>query len=329
MKNPWLLPAGALVALIQLSAPAVASPDEVQALVRDGQFEQALSLADADLAKQPKDQDLRFLKGVALTELGRRAEAIEVFQGLTSDYPELPEPYNNLAVIYAQQDEFDKARAALEMAIRTHPTYATAHENLGDIYSRLASKAYSKAFELDGANAAAKTKLALVRQLISGGTPAAPSKGPAPSAVAVKSPAPVALAPAAAPTPAPAATSTPPKAPAASADVGEIEARVRAWADAWSRKDSTAYLSFYAPSFVVPGGRSRSTWENERRARVSKPGDIRVELEDIRVDLQGERATVSFRQHYDSYNFQATATKTLEMVRQQGRWSIQRELVGG
>jgi Flp pilus assembly protein TadD len=59
---------------------------------------------------------------------------------LIEDYPELPEPYNNLAVLYAQQKQFDKARTALEMAIRIHPGYATAYENLGDLHSRLASQ---------------------------------------------------------------------------------------------------------------------------------------------------------------------------------------------
>ncbi len=33
-----------------------------------------------------------------------------MFRGLIEDYPELPEPYNNLAVIYAQQGEYDSAR---------------------------------------------------------------------------------------------------------------------------------------------------------------------------------------------------------------------------
>jgi tetratricopeptide (TPR) repeat protein len=90
-----------------------------------------------------------------------------VFSKLTEDYPELPEPYNNLAVIYAQQKQYDKAKQALEMAIRTHPSYATAHENLGDIYARLASQAYDKALQIDSSNSSAQNKLALIRDLMS------------------------------------------------------------------------------------------------------------------------------------------------------------------
>ncbi|HNZ90903.1 MAG TPA: tetratricopeptide repeat protein, partial [Acidovorax sp.] len=80
--------------------------------------------------------------------------------------PELPEPYNNLAVIYASQNQLDKARTALEMAVRNNPAYAAAHENLGDIYARQAYQSYAKAQKLEANNAAVKSKLALVRQLL-------------------------------------------------------------------------------------------------------------------------------------------------------------------
>jgi tetratricopeptide (TPR) repeat protein len=99
--------------------------------------------------------------------MGRPAEAIAVFSKLTEDYPELPEPYNNLAVLYARQKQYDKARTALEMAIRTYPGYATAYENLGDVHANLASQAYDKALQLDPAKKIAQTKLFRLRELIS------------------------------------------------------------------------------------------------------------------------------------------------------------------
>lgn len=153
----------ALPALAQTGQPLA----ETQRLIRQGQVAQALERIDTFLAANPKDAQARFLRGVALTELNRPKEAIEAFQRLSEDYPELPEPYNNLAVLYAQQRQYDKARNALEMAIRTHPAYATAHENLGDIYAKLASQAYDKALQLDSANATMQTKLSMIRELIS------------------------------------------------------------------------------------------------------------------------------------------------------------------
>jgi tetratricopeptide (TPR) repeat protein len=128
---------------------------DVNQLVRTGKPTEALATADQYLAAKPK-------------EAGRTADAVTAFQQLTEDYPELPEPYNNLAVLYAGQGQFDKARAALEMAIRTNPSYSTAHENLGDVYMKLASEAYNKTLQLDPANAGVRPKLALIRELFSG-----------------------------------------------------------------------------------------------------------------------------------------------------------------
>jgi Flp pilus assembly protein TadD len=140
---------------------------DVTQLMRSGKPAEALARADRHIAAKPRDPQMRFLKGVILSETGRTADAIETFNELTQEYPELPEPYNNLAVLYAGRGEYDKARAALELAIRTHPGYATAHENLGDVYAQLASQAYARAQQLDARNTSVRPKLALIRQLLS------------------------------------------------------------------------------------------------------------------------------------------------------------------
>ncbi|NPC56701.1 tetratricopeptide repeat protein [Caenimonas soli] len=147
-------------------APAFADDyADVNQLMRSGKPAEALAKADQYLAAKPKDPQMRFLKGVIQTEAGRTDDAIATFTKLNEDYPELPEPYNNLAVLYAGQSQFDKARAALESAVRANPSYAIAHENLGDVYAKLAGIAYSKAQQLDAANASVQPKLALIRQL--------------------------------------------------------------------------------------------------------------------------------------------------------------------
>lgn len=173
--------AGLAVLTAALLAGGAVRADEygdVNQLLRAGRHSEALNKADQYLAGKPKDPQMRFLRGVVLTEAGRPNEAIAAFQKLTEDYPELPEPYNNVAVLYAGQAQFDKARAALEMAIRTNPNYATAHENLGDVYAKLASQAYSRALQLDAGNTALQPKLALIRELFAGpgGRPAGAGK---------------------------------------------------------------------------------------------------------------------------------------------------------
>ena len=193
---------------------------DVSKLMRSGKLPEAMAKADSYLSTNPRDPQMRFLKGVIQRDSGKQTEAIVTFAKLSEDYPELPEPYNNLAVLYAGQSQFDKARAALEMAIRTNPSYATAHENLGDVYAKLASQAYNKALQLDGANTAVPPKLALIRELFSpavrgqraGSAPAAASTV-APVVVAAATVAPAAAAPAA--PPAPAAKAVVPVAPAA------------------------------------------------------------------------------------------------------------------
>jgi len=168
---------------------------DVTQLLRQGKTSEALSKADQYLAGKPKDPQMRFIKGVIQSEAGKPNDAIATFVALTQEYPELPEPYNNLAVLYASQNQYDKARTALEMAIRTNPSYATAHENLGDVYAKLASQAYSKALQLDNTNPAIQPKLALIRDLFTtNGKPGAASK---PTAAPTPAPAPAPVDPAA------------------------------------------------------------------------------------------------------------------------------------
>src|SRR3972149_6195254 len=165
-----------------LCCSLTANADEIQdinKLLKQGKQAQALERVNTYLASKPKDTQARFLKGLILTEQNKTDEAIRVFSSLTEDYPELPEPYNNLAVLYAGQGQYDKAKIALEMAIRTHPSYATAHENLGDIYAKMASQAYDRALQLDKSNTATKTKLAMIQDLFAGGTRAREPSSPA------------------------------------------------------------------------------------------------------------------------------------------------------
>ena len=156
----------ALAAALSMAPAAFADEyADVNQLLRSGKHADALAKADQYIAAKPRDPQMRFLKGVVQSEAGRTADAIATFTRLTEEYPELPEPYNNLAVLYAGRSEFDKARMALEAAVRANPGYAIAHENLGDVYAKLAAMSYGKAQQLDARNTTVPAKLALVRQL--------------------------------------------------------------------------------------------------------------------------------------------------------------------
>ena len=336
----------AIAVCLGLAAPVFAQGDELQEaqqLLKQGQTDRAMERVEQYLKSRPKDARGRFLRGILLTEQNKPVEAIRVFTELTQEYPELPEPYNNLAVLYASQGQYDKARAALEMAIRTHPSYATAHENLGDIYAKMASQAYDKALQLDKNNQGAQTKLNLIRDLFTGAPrppkvaiakvetpkPAAPAVKPAPAVQATPQPAakPAAVADkesAKAPAKAPAKTAP------ASNNSDAVLKTVEAWAAAWSANDVSGYLARYAPSFKTPDGEPRAAWESERKARIAKPRQIEVRVEGAKVSFDdANRATVTFRQHYRSNTFKASGNKTLLMIRSGDQWLIQEEKIGG
>ncbi|MFN3594541.1 MAG: tetratricopeptide repeat protein [Thiobacillaceae bacterium] len=347
-----------LLLLLGLALPAAADGlQDAGQLFRQGKHASALAKVDAYLADNPKDAQGRFLKGLILTELNRHAEAIKVFSDLTIDYPQLPEPYNNLAVLYAAQGQYERAKQSLEQAIRTHPSYATAHENLGDVYAKMASLAYDRALQLDESNVSAQTKLALIRELFSptrtadagraeaGRAEARTVTGKTPAKTAVARPTQKASAarereeeppPSAGEAVAEAQTApvqtTVAAAGGATAQAGTasaareaIEATVRAWAQAWSRQDVPAYLAFYGRGFTPPRSQDRAAWEAQRTQRLQKPSRIRVEVSDLRVEVRGDKAQARFRQRYESDRLQGTYNKTLDLALEGGEWKIVRE----
>ncbi|WP_119967155.1 L,D-transpeptidase Cds6 family protein [Simplicispira lacusdiani] len=345
---PRILRLLALTALVGTGLAQANDYAEITQLLKAGKPAEALAKADQRLSVAPRDPQLRFLRGVAQADAGKQNDAIVTFTKLTEEFPELPEPYNNLAVIYASQNQLDKSRAALEMAIRTNPSYATAHENLGDIYAKLASQAYSKALQLDGANAnSVKPKLALIRDLFTAETgtrgarpaaaapaaapapaPAAPAPAPAPAPAAKPAPAP-APAPAVAPAPAPAPEPAPAKPVASDAAVQEVTAAIQAWAAAWAAKDMKGYLGAYGKEFTPPGRQSRAAWEKERESRIVGKNRISVKLSDLQVTVNGNKATARFQQAYSADTLNVSSRKTLDLVQHQGRWTIVRESTGG
>jgi tetratricopeptide (TPR) repeat protein len=347
--------------MVALIAPAIALASPVQEAsqyIKQEKFVQAIDVLDKYLAGKPKDAQARFLRGIALTETKKLDAAIAVFQKLTEDYPELPEPYNNLAVIYAQQKQYEKAKGALEMAIRTHPAYATAHENLGDIYARLASQAYDKALQLDSSNSSAQSKLSMIQDLVVGVPRSGAGEGSKPIQVAQTKPpivpvtptvsvpaVPVAATPAVVGTPVspttpvtvttkpavakPVVAEAPKPAVSEKVDADAIAKTVNAWAAAWSRKDVKAYLSHYARDFKTPAQQSRASWEAERRQRIDKPGSIEVSIDRMKVSATGDKASVSFRQSYKAGTLAKFTAKRLSLVNRDGHWQILEEVVGG
>ena len=145
--------------LHDLSAP-------IERQFRSGAVAAAFARIERAIAAQPSEPALRFLYGVMLSESARAAEAVVVFERLTQDFPELPEPFNNLAVLYAAQGRLDRSREMLEVALRNDPGYVTALQNLGDVFARLSLRAYETAARPPHGDDALQRKLRLVRELV-------------------------------------------------------------------------------------------------------------------------------------------------------------------
>lgn len=167
MTRTTTLPAQWLIFVV-LSTCSAAKADEtvdIRRLYDAGHTVAAMTRLDRSLAAFPNDPQLRFLKGVMLADGMRKGEALVLFEKLTEDFPELAEPFNNLAVLYAATGDYQKARQALEQSLRSNPGYATAHENLGDVLATLARQSYGRALQLAPKSATLPRKLALISEL--------------------------------------------------------------------------------------------------------------------------------------------------------------------
>lgn len=158
----------AVTALLMHAGARADAAADIDRLLRGGDTAAALAQVDQALVHQPRDARLRFLRGVALADMKRDGEAMLAYRALIEDHPELPEPYNNLAVLQAAQGDFEQARASLEAALRSRPGHVTALENLGDVHLELAARAWARAAQAardEGGTSRVAGRLARLRAL--------------------------------------------------------------------------------------------------------------------------------------------------------------------
>jgi murein L,D-transpeptidase YafK len=111
-------------------------------------------------------------------------------------------------------------------------------------------------------------------------------------------------------------------------EAAQIQKMLDGWTSAWSKKNTNTYLAYYARDFKTPNRESRKDWAEDRRSRIEGKGRIDVDVENVQIKVDGKEATVRFRQNYKSDRLSASSRKTLELVKQNGRWLIQQESTG-
>lgn len=140
--------------------------DDVERLIRNGQLERAQQLSMSHLQKSPQDPQMRLLQSRILDAQGQLGAAQELLESLTLEFPELPEPHNNLAVLYARQGRTQDALDSLNKALLARPDYAVALENLGDLHLSQALQAYQRASHSPAAAPSALRKANAIAPLL-------------------------------------------------------------------------------------------------------------------------------------------------------------------
>ncbi|MBE0597123.1 MAG: protein kinase [Desulfuromonadales bacterium] len=236
-----------------------------------------------------------FSEAVALSRRGEFAEAETRLRSLQQQFPLLPEPYNNLAVLSAASGRLNEAQALLEEGLRAHPSYAVLVENLNTVSLE---KSLATGTPVENAGATRLLPLAEI-------SPPFPPTGTE-FRLAESTPAPL------------------------EAQLAGFENQreiavglLHGWAKAWSSQDLAQYLSFYGTDFVPHQGSSRAAWEQQRRQAVARPAWITVTLDEIHVTADGEnRLRVVAVQDYRSDRYRDRTLKGFVLGRQGGSWTI-------
>ena len=279
---------------------------EIKTLLKNGKYNQVEILINNFNENNLNDPELLFYKGIVETNLGKKNQAIDTFRDLTERFPGLPEPFNNLAVLYAEKSQYRLAKEILEQAIKTNPSYLTAHINLGDIYTKMASEAYNKALEIDKSNNIAITKLSMITQLFNYQPN---TKNTVIDSIKTK----------------PVVKVTKLSKEKLSQDILNS---IENWKTAWENKDMKGYLSSYASNFNYPNKMTKSDWEKYRTSRIISKKIINLSLSNIQLKFGKGKITAVFTQNYKSGNLNQTSNKTLVFIEENGDWLILEETSG-
>ena len=289
-----------LCLLVNGTALAVASVPQMQQLITQKRFVDAASTGEQLLEQNPSHSQTRFLTAYAYQMSAQTEQAIRLYQSLIEDNPQLPEPRNNLAMIYLAQGDYDRASQLLVEALNTHSSYAIAYDNLSQVYKGIASEAYRRAVSesSEPSRYTHKIELTAITEL---------EMAPAQLPETERAPKPTLV-------------------NFANQETRLIES-VKSWAQAWSDKDFIAYTGFYTPQYRAKF-ESHQQWLEQRRNRITRPGTINVEVSDIEIKWRSEdRAFIDFKQAFDSPRYSDRVKKRLGFNLIGSEWKITEERV--
>ena len=255
----------------------------------------ALVEIDLLLESNSNNHNLLFLRAVTLTKLEKKDLAIKTYISLIEKFPKLPEPYNNLAVLYAEQNKLLEAKQILEKALKTNNSYSVAHINLGDVYTRMASDAYRKAFELDE-SPVANNKLQLINELF--------SYSPNMQRNNLVN------------------TGSKSEIKSKEQEIAELNSFVERWKTSWENKELDTYFSSYSRYFKIKGDISYKGWKKTRTEKIINKKEINIQITNIKYKFKEGYWFVNMSQAYNSGNYSDKENKTLVIINESGDYKI-------
>ena len=287
---------------------------QLESALSQQQYSRAAKTGLGVLRQHPDNIQAQFLTAVAFQHNDQPDIAERYYLQLIETNPELPEPRNNLAMIYMNQGKYDQSIDLLITSLKTHPAYATAWQNLNLLYQGLASEAYRKALskEKNPRGVMDKIQLSALSSLHNVSTPI--SKPPVkPIEVAQVEPAATII-----------KKAVEIKKPA-QYPIEEFIEPLQNWATAWSQKKFNDYIQAYSKNYK--GGKSsHQKWVEYRRSRILKPGSIQVQLSKFEIRSQNSsRAIIDFHQSFKSPTYRDKVVKRVRMTHINGQWKITRE----
>lgn len=280
------------------------------------------------------DSSAQFANARHLWQSGKLKQAAALYESLIDRYPDLPDPYNNLAVIYAAQGDYKKAQQILEKGLNTHPGYAAIYENLTAIYVEMARDSYGKALQFSD-KSQRQLKLRALAELsvkpIQIAEAEVPVVSPVPELKAItETNTEIAEGvPVSADTEeSPVLTASTSVQPAVAnpvmvtVDPTVIQQTLEAWASAWSTQSAEQYFLYYDVAYRPPG-MSRKRWETQRVDRIKKPEWIRVSLGDYSIEpIEEKRVRVEVEQRYQSNSYSDKGRKEFILIETEQGWRI-------
>lgn len=247
------------------------------------------------LESDSNSHNLLFLKAVTETKLEKKEQAIKTYINLIEKFPNLPEPYNNLAVLYAEENKLVEAKEILQKALKTNKSYSVAHINLGDVYTRMASDAYRKAFELDK-SPVANNKLQLINELFSYSPNMQQNSLDIPNAKLDNK--------------------------SREQEIADLALFLESWKLSWENKDLVNYFSSYSKYFKVKSGLNYDQWKKTRTKKIVNKKSIYIELSNIKYNFNDGFWFINMSQAYNSGNYSDKEQKTLIIIDERGKYKI-------